>query len=209
MSFSIVVVLIGVSVAYFGFVLYLLGLEAIYVQPVVSIFNSLTISSVISLILLLFEKISYRLYGSPISWEAIEESYRRDTLSIQDIFRMLESNSELKERVVGYFEYGSGIFSMYPSLIAATITSIGLVVTYLPKLSSAGYGVLSTNLVAVLVGISFGSLLVVLIFLFRYLVRTRAINRYESGPKKKIEIVLLIINLCLIVAAQLAEKNML
>jgi hypothetical protein len=81
------------------------------------------------------------LFGSAVVWGAIQKSYPTDDKPIKEHFKGLdEDKTGLREAVIEYFEFGIGIYAIYASLVTSTISSIGLLATYLPKLINFGFG---------------------------------------------------------------------
>jgi hypothetical protein len=181
-------------------------IEIIYSIPsiVLSIINSISVSSVVSIILVFFQDFAYRLFGSGVLWDAIRKSSKTDAQLIQVHFQELENNEKLRKRVIAYFEYGIGIFGLYSSLAASTISSVGLIATY------------PTNWITVVIGISFTVFTFLLFFIFRRTVRNRGIHIYSDRKERnkglskwRMTWIIVTINILLIIVGQLAEKNIL
>jgi hypothetical protein len=212
---TIIIVFSVTAILYFGFVFQLLHVEPSPLSIMLSIINSFNISSIISIILLFFQDVAYKLFGPGVLWSAIQKSYPTDEWIIQSHFRQLENNTGLRVAIMGYFEYGIGIFAMYASSLASTISSIGLLATYLPKLISVGFGISFTNLISVGFGISFTALSISLFFVFKRQVSKRGIHIYSESlinkglSKGRIQLIIIAINISLIIVGQLAEKNFL
>lgn len=176
-----------------------------------SIINSLSISSIISIVLVFFPDLIYRAFGSNVLWNAIKKSYTTDAGKIEQHFKGLENDHKLRNAVIEYFEHGIGIFGLYSSIIVSTISAIGLTIIYFIKLTTIGIGTSYINVIAVVLGISFTALCILLFFIFKRSVNSRGVHIYSNESlkkgltKKNMQLLIIIINISLIIIAQIAE----